>query len=318
MDSKNVIIWAIDPFDKETVPDQPTIQKFMSWLQSSNLELQPVHILTVPKHETTAYMEDGGPIRYIEAAEKATEEFLEDLGVKNARPVQVLLDETNSRDKAVRTLTDFSQKMEGVCIAVSSHGRSGIQKFLFGSFSEQLLSQASLPVLFLSQNYFPELMTAPTSEDRGTSVLFPTDFSNSSREAFQRFLPQAKNLGFELTLFHSISLPTGALVADFGIPLTIPEEYFAKQTTWANRVGEEWIKLARSVGVTARLIVSNDGVGSVIGQSILEGARNEKSELIAMGFVTEESPPFASGVVTREIIRDHSYPVWVYGPKSLG
>jgi hypothetical protein len=56
MDSKNMIIWAIDPFDKETVPDQATIQKFVSWLQSSNLELQPVHILTVPKHETTAYM----------------------------------------------------------------------------------------------------------------------------------------------------------------------------------------------------------------------------------------------------------------------
>lgn len=57
-----------------------------------------------------------------------------------------------------------------------------IDRLIFGSFSENLLRSSTHPVLFLTH-----IKQANLEESFSKKVLFPTDFSDSSKTAFLLF-----------------------------------------------------------------------------------------------------------------------------------
>ena len=310
--SKQVVVWAIDPFEKETRPDRPLVHKLMNWARSSNLELQPVHILAAPKDTADEYLEGAGIGRYISAAEKTAERYLQDLGVVGARPVKVLLAGSTSRQEEVKDLLGYAEEQNAECVVVSSHGRSGVQRLVMGSFAENLLLHSARPVMFLTH-----LKNADEHDKKITRALFTTDFSDYSREAFLRFLSEAKRSHLDLTLFHSVSLPAAALASGYGAPVILPDDYFTNQTKWANHEASRWAKLAESYGVHTRLVVKDEGVGPNIAETILSVAKEEGAGLIVLASVSGTVTSFVMGSVAREVFRTNRYPVWIYGPKAL-
>lgn len=87
-------------------------------------------------------------------------------------------------------------------IAISTHGRSGISRWLFGSVATRILEHASVPLLVLRPK---------EGEDRGApgpvvkKILVPLDGS----EVAMRVLPVveefAKTMGASLVLYHSVA-----------------------------------------------------------------------------------------------------------------
>ena len=308
---KKGLVWAIDPFEKDTQPDSSLVRKLMSWAEASDLELQPVHILNIPGEEAQAYWGDTSVSPQIPAAEKACEQYLRDLGVKMARTTKILVNPSEYAKGAVQRLVEFSEKTGSPWIVVSSHGRSGVGRLLLGSFAENLLQQAKCPVFFLTHLKHDE-----ESKKQMKRVLFPTDFSVSSREAFLRFLIQAVRFGFDIVLFHSVSFPMAAASGLGAVPV-IPPNYFSDQEQWANEEGKKWITLAQSQGITARLIVKNEGVIPQTGKAILMTAQEQDVGLIAMAALSGPFTSFGLGSVAKEVFRANQVPVWVYGPKAL-
>lgn len=130
-------------------------------------------------------------------AKQHMQEFLETnsfLGVQH----QSLLEQGDFWDVVSGTIRTHSIDM----IVLGTHGRMGLKKFVLGSMAEQIFRQASCPVLTVG----PAARLRPTSIDNWKHILFATDFSPASRNAFTYALSLAEENQAELTLLHMVPL----------------------------------------------------------------------------------------------------------------
>lgn len=316
--SKQAVVWAIDPFEEQTRPDLTLVRQLMKWARSANLEIQPVYILSLPLDETGDFLEGRGTSANVTAAEEAAESYLRELGFEGSLPVKVIFSDSPSRKECVSALlkfaeSQFSSLLQPPCIIVSSHGRSGFSRFLLGSFAENLLLQSKYPVLFLNH-----LTDEPTQVRDFNRVLFTTDFSDYSHAAFVDLVSHAKRFHFDITLMHSVSLPAGALTSDYGVPFTLAEDYFPNQVKWAKAEGKRWAKLAESYGVPVHVAILEEGIGPDIATGILATANKLSIGIIAMASISGPVTSFVLGSVAHNVFRHSRCPVWVFGPKALG
>jgi nucleotide-binding universal stress UspA family protein len=308
------ILWAVDPFEKETRPDQSVVQQLMNWAKTSNLDIQPVYILSLPLGESQDFLDGSGPSTFYTSAEKASEAYLRELGVeeKTTRPVKVILSDSPSRKECVTALLDYADQVRPPCIVVSSHGRSGVQRLFLGSFAENLVLRSKYPAFFLTH------WKAAAPAHPAPRAVFATDFSEYSHQAFLSFLAEAKRFQFDLTLLHSVTLPPGALISGYGAQFVIADDFFTNQVDWAKEEGEKWVRLSESQGVHARLVVKDEGVVSSVAETILSIADRVHAELIVMASISGPLTTTVMGSVAHDVFRSNRYPVWIYGPKTFG
>ena len=87
-------------------------------------------------------------------------------------------------------------------IAISTHGRSGLRRFLFGSVATKLLEAAKVPVLFLRPK---------EGVDKGApgpvvkKILVPLDGSDVAMSVMPTVEQFAKTMGASLVLFHAVA-----------------------------------------------------------------------------------------------------------------
>lgn len=93
----------------------------------------------------------------------------------------------------MKTSADFD------LIVMSSHGRSGFQRIMMGSVSEEVLRYSEVPVLIVED----KSRMMPLKK-----ILLITDFSDSSLAAFPWALNIARETGAEIDLAHVISFGT--------------------------------------------------------------------------------------------------------------
>ena len=72
------VIWAIDPFEKETRPNPGIIQEFIDWTNAAGYVVQPIHILPVSNIDPNE-IDDGTWLqRSVPSAEKVATQYLAD------------------------------------------------------------------------------------------------------------------------------------------------------------------------------------------------------------------------------------------------
>lgn len=125
---------------------------------------------------------------------------------------KVITDETQSPDIAAHILQTARDDHSDL-IVISSHGRSGIQRWMYGSVAERVLSAAPCPVLALRGAASPK------------RVLIPLDRSPLSEQALQAGLDVAHSLGCDVTLLHTI----GEAVPSSVPPQHPPYHFYARQ-----------------------------------------------------------------------------------------
>jgi nucleotide-binding universal stress UspA family protein len=87
-------------------------------------------------------------------------------------------------------------------IAISTHGRSGISRWLFGSVATRILEHAGVPLLVLRPK---------EGEDRGSpgpvvkKILVPLDGSEVAKSVLPVVEEFAKTMGASLVLYHSVA-----------------------------------------------------------------------------------------------------------------
>jgi nucleotide-binding universal stress UspA family protein len=93
-------------------------------------------------------------------------------------------------------------------ITMTTHGRSGLKRWVLGSVAENVLRRASVPVLLVRA---PEVAAAYRA--RGDMmmevrhILAPTDFSEFSKKAIDYAFGLAQQFGAKLSLLHVIGVP---------------------------------------------------------------------------------------------------------------
>lgn len=177
------------------------------------------------------------------------------------------------RGEAAEAILEAADEENADLIAISTHGRSGLARWLFGSTAGKVLESAKVPVLFLRPK---------TGEDKGApgpvvkKILVPLDGSDLASSILPPVEEFAKTMGATLVLVHAVTPITALPGFETQAPAAInildelqrhAQEYLAKLVAEVK---------ARGVEATG-LVAIDDPV-----HAILEAADETRADLIAV------------------------------------
>lgn len=176
---------------------------------------------------------------------------------------------------AAEAVLSAAESEKADLIAISTHGRSGLRRFLFGSVATKLLEASAVPVLFLRPKQ---------GEDKGAAgpvikkILVPLDGSAVAMSILPTVEEFAKTVGATLVLFHAVQPLTaypGFEAAAMPSMGSVMDDLQAQARQILGRAAKE----AESRGVQAEMIVCLDDATS----GILRVGDEQKCDLIAIG-----------------------------------
>ncbi|MDZ4678588.1 MAG: universal stress protein [Oligoflexia bacterium] len=305
------IVWAINPFDHSNKSTK-RVAEFIEMISShSQVEVEPVYVLASDQSLFSGKIKTEFDQIMKKAAEEKINEITSALEIPGIGAPQIISQAGWSTTKGTTILDEYAQMHGAELIIVSTHGRKRLARAVMGSFAETLLLTARTPVLVIS----PQCRQIR----KYSKVLFPTDFSESSRETLNQALLIASQLGAKVTVFNVCVdlmeplIQAGALAMGGGW-VAFPS-YSNKIESESKREARKLVQKAKSAGVPAQAVVKRAGQG--IAREILSYAKTNWSDIIVMA---AQSGPLASTILgseTRKVIRQADCPVLVVRNHSV-
>ncbi len=278
------IVWAVDTM--ENPEHYRNAQHLIGALtRATSAEVFPVHILGHPfAHPAKASEFEQA---YHALAEKRLSEI--------SKTGKVLVDREGSTRSSVNMLLSYAKDVDADAIVVATHSRSGVSRFLMGSFAETLLLLSKIPVITVN----------PQSKVREkiSNILLPTTFQAKFREGFERVVMLAKVMDAKLTVFFREPYVPPVLMS----PLI--EQHILQETEERKREAAKWQTWAAQNGVP--VIVHFDEKPGVASNEILKLAEERDFDLIAMVSQADAFSVNLIGSTCRQVVRSASCPVWV-------
>lgn len=267
------IIWALDPTEKDADHLQPLAKAIESWRHTFSGDVLPVAVLS--PSELNWPVECVAPLneKLIYVANEHLKPAVRKAFREKNLDTHILLHSGISHRQAARELLNYAKKRKAQLIAVYTHGRRGLNRFALGSFAELLLTQDDIPVLALNPH------AEAHAEIR--RIAFPTDFSNSSKRAFENAIKLAKAYQAELVLIHIYSIPNQFFFDGefgFGVTSTMVQQAWKDAEDTQRRLGEHWAQSANENGIHAELVFNMD-TGRT-GELITKVASEQNADLV--------------------------------------
>ena len=276
------VIWAVDPDDETLKPSASSL----GFLESINI--YPVAVAS-PDQDIT---------------QNKLNTYLEGIGISNYHPPIVLISDSYDRDDCIKKLLAYAFENKASAIALSSHGRKGIDRLVMGSFAEKLLNISPLPILFLTDSNY----------DLSKKAIFATDFSKNSEVALRNFILFCEGCIDEIIIFHAgrTLVETLGVYSAIGVPAMFPNNFLRKTdedekelSVWANKYKNN----NSQIKITTMVMDSPNTVS----KSILEACKKRKVELIGVSSTLRPWERTIFGSVSKDIFRSGIVPVWVWG-----
>ncbi len=106
--------------------------------------------------------------------------------------------------KPAEIIAEEGAKEEDTLIAMSTHGRGGVGRWLMGSVTDKVIHMGTTPMLVVRATE----EGAPVAETELKTIIVPLDGSDIAEAVLPMVTTIAKALGLEVLLIRSISLPT--------------------------------------------------------------------------------------------------------------
>lgn len=235
-------------------------------------------------------------------AEKHLARHLESRKLIQLARAKVLLSEKNSTSDAVKRLLNYAKSSGAELIAISSHAKTGMDRFFLGSFAETMTLESSIPLL---------VMNPKQSYPGSNRILYPTDFSEESRRGLERVCESFAGENFEVVLFHSFVFPLQFYASPYLI-YPVPQSAFEDELQSRVQEGNGWVKALEEKGYKAKLVV--DRKTPLVADAIAQAAKKQRVSLIAMISTTGKWGVALMGSITRQVLRSSIRPVWVVHP----
>lgn len=299
------IVWAVDPSAADPGMQRAAARAIRSLAKSGDCRIEPVYLWG----SYLVAMVDGSldDIRDLvwRDAQRHLDEIVRGIDIAGLQPLTVLVEPYSDTKRDAGALIAHAKKTGAELIVLSTHGRRGPKRMLAGSFAETLMLTSEIPLLVVSPKW--------GARRDFREIIFATDFSGQSMEAFEKVVDLASSLGKEIVLFHKVNNPltpgTEMVFRNFRGILRFFEEDIARR----RKLAEEWSASAGRRGVRVRIHIDSAKRGSAA-DSILKYVKRRPA-LIAM---TSHSGPFTSaflGSTCRAVVRAAQVPVWVIHPK---
>lgn len=277
MNESKKVIWAVDCQLKDDSLFRTTESFLRGIVSNFHFQVEPVCVFTpdsidVSMNFSRKQLEEQMKKRKVNLQEK-----LKHLDIP-LLPPKVLLELSISTINPFDALTSYALKQKAEFICVSTRGRQGLSRVLFGSFAEKLFHYSPVPVFVVSGK----------SECAGKlkKVLVPTDFTRSSREVFRRLIRLAKLLKFEILIYH----------------------LGKEDRIW--RRGVHWVQYAKKNGVESSFLAEDSERPTPF--MIQEAAKRSHCQAIAMATHGHDLKVDRTGSVACELVRQSEQPVWVF------
>ncbi|MCC7104331.1 MAG: universal stress protein [Chloroflexi bacterium] len=176
---------------------------------------------------------------------------------------------SQAHERVSQVIADIASSHGAELLAMSTHGRGGLGRFLFGSVADEVLRDTELPVLLVSaacDHRWPP--------DRPLRILLPMDESDLSVKALRAVAELTNEVSAELTLLHVLDS------ADYPYLYSDP-------ATWRSSVPEEREAIQRLEAIADPLRAEGRAVATrvLVGSpatTIAQAARELDTDLIAM------------------------------------
>jgi nucleotide-binding universal stress UspA family protein len=325
------VIWAIDPFEEQSEKQRSAALAIQAMIQRQPACVEPVYIASDPKHQVPPRLRESYNRELAAEAQDEVDSWISELKVRKIaglKPVHVLGPTGASLREQVQSLLQYAHNEAADLIVASTRARRGPSRWFFGSFVETLSLVSDIPVLVVNPLWNVQEFRRKRGAKRPTlrstqkpaklsrqfdRILFPTDFSEASHEAFQQLLTFASRTKSEVTVFHKITLGLSLMPEAALSMVAITEEAREAELEMSRRNAETWIREATHKGVHAAAIVDFRD-GDSVASAILKEAKRMRCLIALAG----ESNPFQArllGSVTRQILRESTEPVWVIHPR---
>ncbi len=288
-------LWAVDPAEPGLAPDLENFNRLRNLFGGSLFRFKPAYVCT----DRDLFLSD---------AKELVEAYLSPVLSPGSSDIEVIYSQSEKKSEWASAIVKASHLENSQMILLSSHGRSAVGAFFWGSFANELLKQSDLPVLFLS----PEpIVNSPTS-----TVLFATDFSDESKQGFQKLLLMIKGSNADLILFHTVMMPIQATSAAEGMGYIpqLPDSFIEEEKEWAERELERWSDQARCAGVQVRFRRMVEESLTSASATIERVAEEERVAMVAVAHRHQTTSSLFFGSVTREILSSKKFNLWVYSP----
>lgn len=295
MKREKKVLWAIDPFEVEQFKAQEDAIRALDAIVDSGTLIQPVFVW-------------GG--RRLGAATRSSQVKQQaDLILgrwprprleRRVRGLKVLVVPGTTSARA-QALANYAKRGKFDLIVTSHHVRRGLKRTFIGSFSDSLSLVAETPLLIVPPG-------AKALSER-PAILFPTDFSEASRTAYESALRLARMSGAKLTIFHKLET---LVPYPFELGSAYSPEVMRALVGEAKHSLAAMKRRATEAGVEARVVFDqNPGhVGTAISAEAGAGYG-----LVALGAHKGFWDRLILGSTSRFVVRECPTAVWLIRPK---
>ena len=253
----------------------------------------------VPPREEILESLQGAALNQAETHLRDAAKQLTDDGIKVA--TQVL-----TGDPADAIVGEAAKDSSNI-IAISTHGRSGIGRWVLGSVTDKVIRQSTNPVLVVRAREGEFVSAAPKLR----RVILPLDGSERSSVAMSHAVELAKALGTGVTLLRSISpMAYGDTFADY-VP-TMYEDLAGEIEADVKEFLSNEAKQVRSAGITD---VDEKAIDGYPATAIIDEVGDEGDSLVVMATHARSGiGRWVLGSVTDRVVRHSTGPVLVVHP----
>jgi nucleotide-binding universal stress UspA family protein len=191
-------------------------------------------------------------------------------------------------------ILDIARALRPSLVALSTHGRAGLERFARGSTAERVLRHSPFPVLLVN----PRGLAAP-KEGRFERILVPVDGSELAGEVLPLATEIARRHGSEVILFHAVDMAVYLDPVPGVSPVETPEQVASLLKTFSARVKD----------VPSRALSAQGSPAA----AILDAADSNGADLIALTTHGRSGPSrWLFGSVAEQVVRHARSPVLVH------
>ena len=185
------------------------------------------------------------------------------------------VDCTVEKGRAEETIIEKGETDKAVLIAMATHGRSGLNRFLLGSVAEKVLRGAANPLLLVRATE-----QAKVDGKAGfKTVIVPLDGSELAESVLPTVTHAAKALDLEVLLFRAYHVPYNAYAGDDGYYAVNYDELISGVRDEANDYLAKKVAELKKEGIEKVSSMSAEGFA---GDEIIGLGRKTPEGLIAM------------------------------------
>jgi nucleotide-binding universal stress UspA family protein len=216
---------------------------------------------------------------------------------------KVLVTQSLTLTATATALSRYAEERRAELIVVAAHARSGIERLFLGSFAETLLVRARVPVLLFNHKQKPI---------RNISrAVFATDFSEESRQAWNRFYATFSATGAKIVLYHAIPKPAKwTLQGGTSLLDRLSPKKRQQNIALAEKRADSFLEETRSAGNSLEIAIEE--VPGKIYEVILHKAAKTRASLIGMACLSGKLPATLLGSASRGVLRNSPVPVWIF------